>query len=159
MFFENAESTAFVKTIPTVSEKRFRFPLQCCRTRQDRSIRFGQVAAMETADMSITASQCRAARAMLDWSQETLVEGADIELDILCAFEHGHSKLDLELQDRLRAALEKAGISFIDDNQTSAAGGPGVRMLRSPGEFDTDQSKTVQYTENLAPDAPTGAGG
>ncbi|WP_296022196.1 XRE family transcriptional regulator [uncultured Agrobacterium sp.] len=109
--------------------------------------------------MSITASQCRAARAMLDWSQETLVEGADIELDILCAFEHGHSKLDLELQDRLRAALEEAGISFIDDNQTSAAGGPGVRMLRSPGEFDTDQSKTVQYTENLAPDAPTGAGG
>lgn len=109
--------------------------------------------------MSINASQCRAARAMLNWSQEMLVEAAGVDMDALAAFEQAHGKVDCELKDRLRAALEKAGISFVDDNQTSAAGGPGVRLLKSPGEFDTDQAETVQYKENLAPDAPTGAGG
>ena len=109
--------------------------------------------------MSITASQCRAARAMLDWSSEELGEAAGVDLADLASFESGQSGFDRQLSDRLCAALEKAGISFIDNNQTSAAGGPGLRLLKSPGEFDTDQSETVQYKEHLAPDAPTGAGG
>lgn len=109
--------------------------------------------------MSITASQFRAARAMLDWSPEELGEAAGIDLADLASLESGQSGSDPQLSDRLRAALEKAGISFIDNNQTSAAGGPGLRFLKSPGEFDTDQSETVQYKEHLAPDAPTGAGG
>lgn len=109
--------------------------------------------------MSITASQCRAARAMLDWSPEELGEAAGVDPADLVSFESGQSRSDPQLSDKLRAALEKAGISFIDNNQTSAAGGPGLRLLKSPGEFDTDQSETVQYKEHLAPDAPTGAGG
>lgn len=109
--------------------------------------------------MSFTASQCRAARALLDWPPEKLVESAGVDHASLTSFESGKNGSDAQMGDRLRAALEKAGISFIDDNQTSAAGGPGLRLLRSPGEFDTDQSETVQYKEHLAPDAPTGAGG
>ncbi|PVE51881.1 helix-turn-helix transcriptional regulator [Rhizobium rhizogenes] len=109
--------------------------------------------------MSFTALQCRAARAMLDWSPEELCEAAGVVPAELASFENGRSGSDPRLSDNLRAALEKAGISFIDNNQTSAAGGPGLRLLKSPGEFDTDQSETVQYKEHLAPDAPTGAGG
>jgi len=109
--------------------------------------------------MPFTASQCRAARALLDWPPEKLVEAASIDHAALTSFESGKSGSDAQLGDRLRAALEKAGISFIDNNQTSAAGGPGLRLLKSPDEFDTDQSETVQYKEHLAPDAPTGAGG
>lgn len=109
--------------------------------------------------MSLTASQCRAARAMLDWSPEKLSEAAGIDPAVLTSFEHGQNGSDAEMINRLRSSLEKAGVSFIDDNQTSAAGGPGLRLLKSPGEFDTDQSETVQYKEHLAPDAPTGAGG
>ncbi|MDQ1185718.1 XRE family transcriptional regulator [Agrobacterium larrymoorei] len=109
--------------------------------------------------MSITASQCRAARALLDWAPEKLVEAAGVDHAALTSFESRESGSDPQLGDRFRAALEKAGISFINDNQTSAAGGPGLRLLKSPGEFDTDQSETVQYKEHLAPDAPTGAGG
>lgn len=109
--------------------------------------------------MSITASQCRAARAMLDWSPEKLGEAAGVDPAALASFENGRSGSDPRLSDKLSSALEKAGISFIDNNQTSAAGGPGLRLLKSPGEFDTDQSETVQYKEHLAPDAPTGAGG
>lgn len=109
--------------------------------------------------MSITASQCRAGRALLNWSQEDLADAAAVGSAVVAAFEDGREQPQAEGLKALVEALQRGGVSFIDDNQTSAAGGPGVRLLRSPGEIDTDQSQTVQYKEHLAPDAPTGAGG
>ncbi|MES5099188.1 XRE family transcriptional regulator [Agrobacterium sp. BA1120] len=109
----------------------------------------------------ITGRQIAAARALLGLDQAGLAGASDISEDALRAIEAKHETMKDDSDD-LRAvvsALQSAGISFIDDNQTSSAGGPGVRLLKSPGEFDTDQSQTVQYPEHLAPDAPTGAGG
>lgn len=109
--------------------------------------------------MSISSSQCRAARALLGWSQDDLAERSKVGRATLANFEKEKTlPYERTLRD-IQSALEQAGVKFIDDGQTSAAGGPGVRLMTSPGEFDTDQSQTVQYPEHLAPDAPTGAGG
>ncbi len=109
----------------------------------------------------VTGRQIAAARALLGLDQAGLAGASNISEDALRAIEANRANPTNDSDD-LRAvvsALQSAGISFIDDNQTSSAGGPGVRLLKSPDEFDTDQSQTVQYPEHLAPDAPTGAGG
>ncbi|GAK69923.1 putative Xre family DNA-binding protein [Agrobacterium rubi TR3 = NBRC 13261] len=102
--------------------------------------------------------QCRMARSAVGWDVNQLADAAHVPAQAITRFETGDD-IDQPMIDALKAALQSAGVSFIDDNQTSAAGGPGVRLLKSPAEFDTDQSQTVQYPEHLAPDAPTGAGG
>ncbi len=109
-------------------------------------------------EMAISALQCRAARALLDWSREQLAGMAQLDLAQVAEFEEGGAIPSGDVE-KIHLALQKAGISFIENNQTSAAGGPGVRLLKCPEEFDTDQTQTVQYPEHLAADAPTGAGG
>lgn len=108
--------------------------------------------------MSVTGQQCRAGRAMLGWSLDDLAREAAVDPALVAQVESGQP-VENGVLDALAGALQKAGLVLIEDNQTSAAGGPGVRLLRSPGQFDTDPSQTVQYKEHLAPDAPTGAGG
>ena len=109
--------------------------------------------------MHITPAQCRAARALLNWSPERLALAAQHAAETVALYETGTTSTDTEVADALQRALETGGIRFIDADQTSAAGGVGVRLLTSAVEFDTDTSETVQYKEHLAPDAPTGAGG
>jgi hypothetical protein len=65
---------------------------------------------------------------------------------------------DLHVVGKVTAALEAAGITFIDDESTSGAGGPGVRFTLSR-DPDVVDSNVVQYPEYLEPDASTGAGG
>ncbi len=107
----------------------------------------------------LTPSQCRAARALLDWSQQQLADQSKIGNATVRDFENGQSAPQHATLELLQRCFEQAGIKFIVDNETSAAGGPGVRFLTSPDEFDTNQTETVQYKEHLEPDAPTGAGG
>lgn len=108
--------------------------------------------------MSISASQCRAARALLGWSQDDLADRSSVGRATLANFEKEKSvPYDRTLRD-IKSALEQAGVKFIDDNQTSAAGGPGVRLSLSP-KPEVPSPETVQYPENMEPDAPTGAGG
>ncbi|WP_245445453.1 transcriptional regulator [Agrobacterium rosae] len=109
----------------------------------------------------VTGRQIAAARALVGIGQVELAELAKISAPTLRRMEASVSRAE-GMKNNVAAvvsALEQAGIRFVDDGQTSAAGGPGVRLLKSPGEFDTDQSQTVQYPEHLEPDAPTGAGG
>ncbi len=75
----------------------------------------------------ITASQCRAARALLDWSQQHLAGQSRVGIVTIRQLEAGaHEPRPATLQV-VRQALEKAGVEFIDEN----GGGPGVR-LRKP---------------------------
>lgn len=101
--------------------------------------------------------QCRMARVALNWGVRDLADAAKVSTNTVTRFEGGE-----ELKERtvnaLQNALEQAGIKFIDDNQTSAAGGPGVRLTLSP-KPELPSPETVQYPENIEPDAPTGAGG
>ena len=77
--------------------------------------------------MNITFQQCRAARALLGWSQDQLAEAAKVAKATIANFEAGKRvPYDRTLAD-LQAALEKAGVQFIPQN----GGGAGVR-LKSP---------------------------
>jgi transcriptional regulator with XRE-family HTH domain len=74
--------------------------------------------------MTITPGQCRAARALLYWSQPTLAEATGIARETIAHFERGARAPYPRNLATIRAALEAAGIEFIDPN----GGGPGVRL-------------------------------
>ena len=79
--------------------------------------------------MSITSDQCRAARALLKWSQRDLKEKTLVARVTIAQFEQGASQpYERTLRD-LRIAFEEAGIEFIDEN----GGGAGVRFKRPKG--------------------------
>ena len=74
--------------------------------------------------MTITPEQCRAARALLDWSQSALAEATGAGQSTVAKFERGIREPHASTLKKLRATLEAAGVEFIDEN----GGGPGVRL-------------------------------
>jgi DNA-binding transcriptional regulator YiaG len=75
----------------------------------------------------MTPDQCRAARAMLNWSQDKLAELAHISVITVRTFEGGKSKPQPSTMHLMRQTFVEAGIEFIPDN----GGGSGVRW-RTP---------------------------
>lgn len=75
----------------------------------------------------LTPEQTRAARGLLNWSQQDLADKARVAAKTLWDFENGNRAPRGGTLDKVRAALEKAGVDFIPEN----GGGPGVR-LRKP---------------------------
>lgn len=71
----------------------------------------------------IDASQCRAARGLLDWTQADLSQVTGLSVVSIRAFEKGREMRDSN-RILLRLAFEKAGILFIEEN----GGGAGVRL-------------------------------
>jgi transcriptional regulator with XRE-family HTH domain len=74
----------------------------------------------------ITAAQCRAARGLLDWTQQELADTARIGVATLRQFEGRGAETRPATLALLKWALEKAGVEFIDEN----GGGPGVRLRK-----------------------------
>ena len=74
----------------------------------------------------MTPSQCRAARGLLEITQSELATAADLGLSTIVDFEKRRRVVSVEAVDAIRAALERAGIVFIDEN----GGGPGVRLRK-----------------------------
>ncbi|TIV38999.1 MAG: helix-turn-helix transcriptional regulator [Mesorhizobium sp.] len=68
----------------------------------------------------MTPAQCRAARALLDWSQQHLAEVSKIGNATIRNFEGGKSTPQHATLDVLRRALEAAGVEFIN--------GTGVKL-------------------------------
>jgi transcriptional regulator with XRE-family HTH domain len=77
----------------------------------------------------ITPAQCRAARGLLDWTQEQLAERAELSRSTIRDFEGGRHDLQRASAAQLVRILDAAGVLLIDAD----AMGPGVR-LRSPPE-------------------------
>ncbi|WP_081274636.1 helix-turn-helix domain-containing protein [Rhizobium leguminosarum] len=77
----------------------------------------------------LTPSQCRAARALLDWSQQQLADQSKIGNATIRNFESGKSAPQHATLDVLRRCFESAGIMFIDQN----GNGPGVRLRDRQG--------------------------
>lgn len=74
----------------------------------------------------MTPAQCRAARALLDWSQQRLAEAAVIGNATIRNFESGRSAPQRATLDVLRRALEAGGVVFVEENGE----GPGVRLRK-----------------------------
>lgn len=75
----------------------------------------------------ITAAQCRAARALLDWSQQDLADAASIGNATIRNFEGGKSEPQHATLVVLRQAFESAGIQFVENGD--AARGAGVVLV------------------------------
>lgn len=74
----------------------------------------------------ITPAQCRAARGLLDLSQQQLAEAARVGVVTVRQFESGGSRPRNATFDVLQRALEAAGVIFVSENGE----GPGVRLRK-----------------------------
>ena len=77
----------------------------------------------------MTPAQCRAARALIEFSQGELASKAIVGESTVRNFEAGRSVPVANNLDAIQRVLEAAGVEFIDEN----GGGAGVRM-RKPSE-------------------------
>jgi transcriptional regulator with XRE-family HTH domain len=80
----------------------------------------------------ISAEQCRAARALLDWSQSELADKAGVGIVTVRQLEAGAHKPRRATLDVIQRALEDAGVEFIEEN----GGGPGVRLRKRQKKKD-----------------------
>ena len=75
----------------------------------------------------LTIEQLRGARGLLGWSQSKLATRAGLSLPTVKRVEAGLGpRVSDEARNKLRRALESAGVEFIDEN----GGGPGVRLRK-----------------------------
>ena len=72
--------------------------------------------------MTFSPAQCRAARALLAWSQEELVRASGITKKTIADFERGATTPRPKTLDQILAAFEVAGIEVLNGNR------PGVRF-------------------------------
>jgi transcriptional regulator with XRE-family HTH domain len=70
--------------------------------------------------------QCRAARGLLNWTQEELAEYAGVSRSTIRDFENGRHSLHPSTAAQVVAALEKGGALLIPSDDA----GPGVRLQK-----------------------------
>lgn len=75
---------------------------------------------------TITAEQCRGARALLDVTQPELALAAALGLSTVVDFEKSRRAVSKGAIQAIRVALERAGVEFIEEN----GGGLGVRLRK-----------------------------
>lgn len=75
----------------------------------------------------ITSAQIRAARALLDWSRQTLSDSSGVGISALMRLEsaNGIPGGNIKTFEAVQNAFEKAGIQFIGTSDD----GPGVRLF------------------------------
>jgi DNA-binding transcriptional regulator YiaG len=74
----------------------------------------------------MTPAQCRAARGLLEITQSQLAKAAHLGLSTVVDFEKERRLVSQGAVEAIRAALERAGIEFIDEN----GGGEGLRRRK-----------------------------
>lgn len=74
----------------------------------------------------VTASQIRAGRALLGWTQQTLADRALVAVNSVRAVETGRTYPKPETVGAIRQALAKAGIVFLSEGVM----GEGVRLSK-----------------------------
>ena len=82
--------------------------------------------------LKVSIRQIKAARALLGWSQEELAKASGISIPTIKRLEADEGPLGgrSETGDKIRKALQAAGVEFIDEN----GGGAGVRLRRPTGK-------------------------
>jgi transcriptional regulator with XRE-family HTH domain len=79
----------------------------------------------------ISATQIRAARALLGWTQGHLAKTASLSLAVVNNVERNVTDPRRSTLEAIQRALENSGIEFLGDRQNSPDGGPGVRLRRA----------------------------
>jgi transcriptional regulator with XRE-family HTH domain len=74
----------------------------------------------------ITAAQCRAGRALIEWSREQLAEASKVALRTIVDFERSARSPREVTLDAIQRALETAGVIFIEANGEAE----GVRLRK-----------------------------
>lgn len=74
----------------------------------------------------MTPAQARAARGLVGLTQTALASAANLGQSTIIDFERERRVVSAESVAAIRAALEAAGVDFIEEN----GGGPGVRMRK-----------------------------
>lgn len=89
----------------------------------------------------ITASQMRAARALLGIDQRQLAESAGLSLPTIQRMEgsEGQVRGNVESLVRVVEALERGGVELLGEGASSTAGGRGVR-LKTPAPDDNGKA-------------------
>jgi transcriptional regulator with XRE-family HTH domain len=77
----------------------------------------------------LTVAQLRAARGLLGWSQAALAEASGLSLPTIKRTELETVNVSADAKEKMRRALEKAGVEFIAEN----GGGAGVRLRKRGG--------------------------
>ena len=86
--------------------------------------------------MSLTSAQSRAARGLLDWSQTELGGRSNLSESTIRDFEKGRRLPSPNNLAAVRAALEAAGVIFVEENGE----GPGVRLRKAaPAAIPADK--------------------
>lgn len=78
--------------------------------------------------MSITPEQSRAARGLLDWSQEKLATQSNLSESTIRDFEKGRRTPSVNNLAAIRAALEASGVEFTYGDE------PGVKLRKRARE-------------------------
>lgn len=87
----------------------------------------------------MTGSQCRAARALVEYSRDHLATSSGISTEIIEMFERKLDNPDDASIDALRSGLENAGAVFLTDGE---AGGIGVRL-----KFNQSETRRIATLE------------
>ena len=84
--------------------------------------------------------QIKAARALLDWSQEELAGAANVSIPTIKRLEAGEGPLGgrSETGDKIRKALQAAGVDFINENFSRH-----VVTIEEPIEFVHDNKLSI----------------
>ncbi len=85
------------------------------------------VASQNVVSLAILPAQVRAARALIGWKREQLAIASSVPVRTLDRLENGEGSPQRRTLSAIRAALEAAGVEFIEEN----GGGPGVRLRRA----------------------------
>jgi transcriptional regulator with XRE-family HTH domain len=82
----------------------------------------------------ITIAQCRAARGLLDWTQQDLAEASGLSKTAINNFEKGHSDIKAESLKAIRLAFEGADVEFMPDGVRKV--NETTRIIRGPTAFN-----------------------
>jgi transcriptional regulator with XRE-family HTH domain len=86
----------------------------------------------------MTPAQCRAARALIEWTQPQLAAAANLGLSTVVDFEKARRAVSTDAEAGIQRALEAAGVIFVDENGE----GPGVRLRKQrPADEGTPLDK------------------
>lgn len=81
----------------------------------------------------LTAAQMKAARALVGMEQKALAEASGVSLPTIQRMEasNGVVRGVIESLMKVMAALETAGVEFLNENAVSSGGGRGVRLRQA----------------------------